>query len=91
MKHYEVRFKPSVQKTLDGLQKKLVTRILNRIEQLAVEPRPRDARKLKGSTDYYRIRSGDYRIIYTVQDDIFLILVVAIGERGSIYKRLKSL
>lgn len=61
-------------------------RIVKRIEILAVEPRPFGAKKLSGEENLYRIRSGDYRIIYQIQDKILLVLVVKIGHRREVYR-----
>ena len=43
-------------------------------------------KKLKGMTDYYRIRVGDYRVIYTIEDKILLVIVVEVGHRGEVYR-----
>lgn len=61
--------------------------ITNAIETLEVDPRPpKRSKKLKGSP-HYRLRSGDYRIIYDIQDNILLILVLEIDDRATVYGR----
>jgi len=79
-----------VEKALDALGKlpqKDQKRIFNRIDRLAENPRPRRAYKLAGKwSGHYRIRIGNYRIVYTVQDDILLIIVVKIAPRRDVYR-----
>ncbi|MDJ0899633.1 MAG: type II toxin-antitoxin system RelE/ParE family toxin [Xenococcus sp. MO_188.B8] len=57
-----------------------------KIDALATEPRPEGVVKLKGEENLYRIRVGDYRVIYNVQDDRLLVLVVKVGHRGDVYR-----
>ena len=85
---HRIEFKPSAVRALSGLPLKDRRRIASKIDSLAENPRPRGAEKIEGRRNLYRVRSGDYRIIYEVQDKILLILVVKIGHRGEIYKRL---
>ncbi len=61
-------------------------RIARRIEALATEPRPSGVKKLEGEKDLYRIREGDFRIIYRIEDRILLILVLGIGNRRDVYR-----
>ncbi len=56
------------------------------IELLADQPRPSGARKLVGGDGQWRVRTGDYRIVYEIHDDVLLVLVVAIGHRRDIYQ-----
>ncbi len=65
--------------------------IRNKIDTLKNEPRPPSSKLLKGSTELRRIRSGDFRIIYTVEDDKLVVVVVKVGDRKSIYKALQRL
>jgi len=62
-------------------------RIDHRILRLADDPRPAGCNKLVGSTNTYRIRQGDYRIIYEVEDERLVVLVVEIGHRKDVYRR----
>jgi mRNA interferase RelE/StbE len=57
------------------------------IDALRLEPRPHGSKKLVGEDNLYRIRTGDYRIIYQVRDKQLIILVIAIGNRRDIYRR----
>lgn len=59
------------------------------IDDLAVEPRPSGVKKL--TKDYYRIRVGDYRVVYEIKDEILTILVLKIGDRKEIYKQINKL
>lgn len=83
-----IELKPSAVRALSGLPPKDRRRIASKIDSLAENPRPRGAEKIEGRKNLYRVRSGDYRIIYEVQDKFLLILVVKIGHRREVYERL---
>ena len=85
MPDYRIEFTKKAAKQLDKLSDNIANPILNAIASLAEEPRSIGAKKLKGR-EGYRIRQGDYRIIYDIYDDILLVDVVAIGHRKDIYK-----
>ena len=85
MAKFEIRIKRSVAKELLRLPKTDNRRILARIRSLADDPRPPGAKKLVGH-DSYRLRQGDYRILYTVFDTVLVIEVVRIGHRGDVYR-----
>lgn len=85
---YRIEFKPSAGREFSGLPKKIQKRIAVKINSLADTPRPRGGEKLEGSEHRYRVRVGDYRIIYEVRDEVLLILVVRIGHRREVYRRL---
>lgn len=57
-----------------------------RIDALALDPRPRGCKKLQGDGDLYRVRAGDFRIVYAVRDDVLIVLVVKIGNRRDVYR-----
>lgn len=57
------------------------------MELLAQEPRPSGAKKLVGGEGEWRVRTGDYRIVYVINDDVLLVLVVAVDHRREIYQR----
>ncbi len=84
---YSLIYRESVAKTLRRIPKSQLIKIIVRVESLAVEPRPVGAIKLKGEMDVYRVRQGDYRIIYRVEDKIITVEVIAIGHRKDIYGR----
>ncbi len=87
MAEYRVFLRRSAVREPDGLPRKDLKRILNRIKQLAQDPRPRGSEKLDGS-ERYRIRQRDYRIVYSVQDEERTVWVVRIGHRRDIYEKL---
>lgn len=85
MPKYTVTLSKAAQKQLDKLSDKLAAPILDAIATLSANPRPSGVKKLKGR-DGYRIRKGDYRIIYDIHDYILVVDVVAIGHRKDIYE-----
>ncbi len=64
--------------------------VIARIEALAAEPRPARSKKLAGEADLWRVRAGDYRIIYTINGGELLVLVVLVQRRRDVYRRLRS-
>lgn len=84
MAKYSISFKASVAKDLRDIPKQDVARILNRINALANNPRAEGCIKLTGN-DCYRVRQGLYRIVYEIQDDRLVVLVIKVGHRSSIY------
>jgi mRNA interferase RelE/StbE len=75
-------------RSLRRLPKPLEARIRSAISGLASEPRPPSCVKLVGFTNLWRIRVGDWRIVYVIEDDQLIIVVVEIGPRGSAYRNL---
>jgi mRNA interferase RelE/StbE len=86
MGKYRLTFKKSVAKDLRALPTKDIARILKRIRSLADEPRPLGCEKLSGQ-ERYRVRQGAYRIIYEINDDELVVIVVKVGHRGGIYRK----
>ena len=86
MARYDVFIKPSALKELEAVDSKRDRqRIVRVILSLAEEPRPSGCRKLSGR-DKYRVRSGSYRILYTVEDAILIVTIVKIGHRRDVYR-----
>jgi mRNA interferase RelE/StbE len=85
MASYKVVVKKSVAKDLKNIPKKDVQRILSAIEQLANDPRPPQSKKLSGQ-ERFRIRQGNYRILYTIKDDRLVVCVVKVGNRRDVYR-----
>jgi mRNA interferase RelE/StbE len=83
---HEVRIGRSAAKELEALPGKVVQRIATKIDALAQQPRPSGCRKLKGADDLWRIRVGDYRIIYAVNDIQSVVEVRMIRHRGDAYR-----
>jgi mRNA interferase RelE/StbE len=84
---YKIYFRKSAAKELGKIPNPEVQKVIQRIESLAIDPRPIGCEKLTGK-EFYRIRKGNYRIIYSIQDDELTIWVVKIGHRKDIYNRL---
>lgn len=85
MARYELRFKPSVAKDLRGIPSADVRRILTRIETLREDPRPPGSEKLSAQ-ERYRLRQGDYRILYNVLDGELIVEIVKVGHRREVYR-----
>ncbi len=85
MAEYKIFFKRPAVKDLYGIPKKDLQRIMRRIEALQFDPRPVGCEKLAGQ-DRYRIRQGNYRIVYSIQDAQLTIWVVKIGHRRDVYR-----
>ena len=85
MAEYKVYFKQSAVKDLDAIPKKDLQRIINRIDFLKENPQPPGCEKLSGQ-ERYRVRQGSYRIVYSIQDDVFTIWFVKIGHRRNVYR-----
>jgi len=83
---YTVRILPSAQRQLAKLDPPIRKRIAAAIDGLAADPRPPGAKKLQGSESLWRIRVGDYRILYEIHDRQALVLVIEIGHRREIYR-----
>ena len=83
---YRVEFTPAARKQHRGLPREVQERLDTHLLALASDPRPRGCRKLAGQVDQYRLRVGDYRIIYTIRDDRLLVLVLRVGHRRDIYE-----
>jgi len=82
---YTVILPKSVQKELDRLPDEFANRILARLSALETNPRPTDVKKLKGR-NAWRIRVGDYRVIYEIHDRILQVIVITIGHRREVYR-----
>ena len=85
MEKYKIEMKKSAVKELNSLPPKDIQKIITRIQSLAVNPKPSGCIKLTNREDY-RIRSGNYRIIYSINNDILVIEVIKIGQRKEIYR-----
>lgn len=86
MASYRIEIKRSAAKELERLPPKDRLRVATRIQSLADDPRPPAAEKLSGQ-ERYRIRQGDYRILYEIFDDLVLIIVVKSGNRSDVYRK----
>jgi len=85
---YEVLIKKSAAKELEAVAgRKDRERITQRIRALAENPRPAGVEKLSGTSEKYRIRQGNFRILYEIQDDVLVVYVVRIADRREAYRR----
>lgn len=82
---YKVVFRRSAEKALDGIPQRERNRLLDKIEMLEADPSPSGSRKLKGHDGLWRIRSGNYRAIYTEPDEDNIIDIVKVGHRRVVY------
>jgi len=85
---YRIELTHSAQRDLASLPRKARTRLGAKIDALAQNPRPHGSKKLKGEENQYRIRVGEYRVIYSIFDDRLVVLVLRIGDRKSVYRGL---
>jgi mRNA interferase RelE/StbE len=85
MAKYSLQFRKSVTKDLRSIPGKDVERILEKFESLAEDPRGPGCLKLSGQ-NLYRVRLGSYRIVYEIDDDILVILVVKVAHRSKVYR-----
>ena len=86
MTTYRIELRPAAAQALRNLDPTVCPRIQGAIRLLADDPRPPASRPLRGRPGY-RVRVGDYHIIYTIADDVLLIVVLALGHRREVYDR----
>ena len=86
---YRVLVEDGAARAIKKLPKAVQRQVVPKLEALAFNPRPPGCQKLKGAEDLYRVRSGDYRIVYRVRDGVLLVLVVSVSDRGQVYERLR--
>jgi len=83
---YRIELRPAAVRALRKLDPQVARRVQAAIALLAENPRPPAARRLRGRPAW-RVRVGDYRVIYTIEDDVLLIVIVTLGHRRDIYER----
>jgi mRNA interferase RelE/StbE len=86
MADYNVTFARAARKELESLDASVVRRVFPKIENLVNEPRPKGCRKLRGETNLWRIRVGDYRVVYSIDDTKRWVDVVAVRHRSIAYQ-----
>lgn len=86
MSRYKIELRPAAARALRKLDPQVARRVQAAIALLAEDPRPPASRPLRGRPAW-RVRVGDYRVIYTIEDDLLLIVVVTLGHRRDIYER----
>ena len=86
---YELSFEPAAEKSLLKLEAALQKRILSACHSLQTNPKPRGSIKLQGEFDHWRIRVGDYRVVYTVIESEVVVVVLTVDHRRQVYKKLR--
>ena len=86
MNSYRVALAASAEKELHSLPTRVIARIMPRVERLASAPRPPGCKKLKGGDKEWRIRAGDYRIVYVIDDAARTVDVTRIAHRREVYE-----
>jgi len=84
---YRIEFTPKAQRDFNALDGSIRGRIARRIDSLAENPFP-SIKKIEGEDELYRLRVGDYRILYQVQGKVLLVLIVGMGHRRDVYRRI---
>ncbi len=86
MAEYAITFARSARREMEKIDHPMARRVLAEIEKLSEEPRPAGCQKLRGGNSLWRLRVGDYRIVYSVDDRSELVDVVAVGHRREVYR-----
>ncbi len=85
---YQIRIKSQAEKALAKIPNPHRRRIVQAIDALARSPRPEGCKKLTGADDAYRIRVGDYRIVYEIVDKVLMVYIIRVAHRKDIYRSL---
>lgn len=83
---YRIELRPAARRSLAALPRDAQARIASALDSLTTQPRPPGVTKLRGPEGFYRIRVGDYRIVYAIEDDLLLVLVVRVAHRREVYR-----
>ncbi len=89
MASYNIVWKQSAEKELKKLNKSAIPKILQVVESLASVPHPAGSRKLHGSEHLFRIRMGDYRVVYSVENRLLIIEIIRVGHRKDVYRKFQ--
>ena len=87
---YSIEWKPAARKEIRKLDPTIRRRVIEAVTALAADPRPPASVNLTGTPGWRRIRIGGYRVIYEVGEDVLVVLVLRVGSRGSVYRRLNE-
>lgn len=85
MDSFKLFFKASAEKELRRIPQPHLGKLLQKITGLSSQPRPQGVQMLRGDTRYYRLRHGDYRVIYEISDEDRIITIIKIGHRREVY------
>ncbi len=83
---YRVDFRGSAQRELDRLDRQIIARVIEAIDRLGEQPRPIGVRKLAGADNTYRVRVGEYRIVYTIDDSRQIVTIDRVRHRSDAYR-----
>jgi mRNA interferase RelE/StbE len=83
---YSIFLAPPAERQLKAFPQAVQKRLVKRLKGLQANPRPQGVKKLAGEDDLYRVREGNYRIIYTIRDKALIVLVLKIGDRKEVYR-----
>jgi mRNA interferase RelE/StbE len=83
---YQVLVKPAARRQLKKLPPLVQKHLIDLIDSLAEQPRPLGSKKLKGRQNQYRVRSGNYRVLYSIEDESLVIRIIKVGHRRDIYE-----
>ena len=86
MNNYAVEVKPSARKELEALPDNVLSRVVRKLEVLADTPRSAGCKKLKGHKDQWRVRVGDWRVVYIIDDTAKVVSVTRIAHRREVYE-----
>lgn len=84
---YTVEISPAAQRQIKKLTESIQLQIIEELSKLEIDPRPVGVQKMSGEENLYRIRVGDYRILYEISDRVLLVVVVKVGNRRDVYRR----
>jgi mRNA interferase RelE/StbE len=87
MTSYKIQWKRSAKKELKKLDKQVILKILQAVESLVEDPWQSGRKKLVGSDSIYRIRVGNYRIIYSIESSVLTIQIIKVGHRKEVYRK----
>lgn len=82
---FKIILSAHIEKDIRGIPKKILEKIFVEIKKLSFDPRPKSVKKLKGYENLYRIRIGNYRVVYTIEDKILIIEIIKIAHRQDVY------
>ena len=92
MRPYHIEIRPAAKRHIKKLPKAAQVAVADKLEELRPDPRPQGVEELssvpKGCPKLYRVRTGDYRIVYAIEDDRLLVIVVTVGDRREVYQKL---
>ena len=86
MNEYKILWKKSAVRELDKIPNQFAVKIFNAVSELKFEPRPANCKNMIGLSKHYRLKVGDYRVVYSIEDKILIIEIIRIAHRKDVYK-----